>query len=135
MFIAEFEGKVVSAALMMTFGDTVTYWKGAWSGEHGNRYPNEALQWSAIQWAKSRGYRYYDFGGINRAFAKGALAGHVSNQKHSVASYKLGFGGQIELFPEAFVYFYNPTLRRLWSAMSKREREQTLIRKVLNRIL
>jgi lipid II:glycine glycyltransferase (peptidoglycan interpeptide bridge formation enzyme) len=132
MFIAEFEGKAVSAALMMTFGDTVTYWKGAWSGEHGSRYPNEALQWAAIQWAKSRGYRYYDLGGINRGFAKSAIAGDISKTQHSVAFYKLGFGGDIELFPEAFIYVYNPTLRRLWSAISKREREQALLRNVLD---
>ncbi|HEY4818683.1 MAG TPA: peptidoglycan bridge formation glycyltransferase FemA/FemB family protein [Candidatus Acidoferrum sp.] len=134
MFIAELEGTVVSAALMMTFGDTVTYWKGAWSGKHGNRYPNEALQWAVIQWAKSQGYRYYDFGGINRAFAKNTLAGDTSKPRHSVGFYKLGFGGQIELFPEAFIYFYNPTLRRLWSAISRREREQALLRTMLDRI-
>lgn len=134
MFIAEFEGRHVSAALMMAVGNTVTYWKGAWSGEHGNLYPNEALQWSAIQWAKSRGYRYYDLGGINRAFATSALAGDNNKPRHSVGFYKLGFGGQIELFPQAFIYLYNETLRRLWSAISKREREQALLRNILDRI-
>src|ERR1700687_1637768 len=134
MFVAEFEGRAVSAALMMTFGETVTYWKGAWSGEHGSRYPNEALQWAAIQWAKSRGYRYYDFGGIKRAFAKSALGGDTSEPRHSVGFYKLGFGGDIELFPQAFIYVYNPTLRRLWSAISKREREQAFLRNILDRI-
>jgi peptidoglycan pentaglycine glycine transferase (the first glycine) len=106
MFLAEFEGKSVSAALMISFGDTMTYWKGAWSGEHGSRYPNEALQWA------------YDLGGINRAFAKNALAGDTSKPGHSVGFYKLGFGGQVELFPEALIYLYNPTLRRLWSLIS-----------------
>lgn len=134
MFIAEFEGRYVSAALMMAVGDTVTYWKGAWSGEHGNRYPNEALQWSAIQWAKSQGHRYYDFGGINRAFATSALSGDNDKPRHSVGFYKLGFGGQIELFPQAFIYLYNPMLRRLWSAISKREREQAFLRNILDRI-
>jgi lipid II:glycine glycyltransferase (peptidoglycan interpeptide bridge formation enzyme) len=134
MFMAEFEGRAVSAALMMTFGDTVTYWKGAWSGEHGGRYPNEALQWSAIQWAKSRGFRYYDFGGIDRDFAKSSLAGDTSKPRHSVGFYKLGFGGGIELFPEAFVYLYNSTLRRFWSAISQRERGQALVRTILDLI-
>jgi lipid II:glycine glycyltransferase (peptidoglycan interpeptide bridge formation enzyme) len=121
MFVAEFEGKPVSAAVVVAFGDTATYWKGGWSGQHGNRYPNEAVQWAAIQWAKSQGYRYYDFGGIPRALANAVLAGEsVRNQvNYSVGFYKLGFGGQVELFPEALGYVYNPLLRRIWSAISK----------------
>jgi len=136
IFIAEFEGQPVSAALMMAFGDTVTYWRGGWSGEHGGRYPNEALQWAAIQWARSQGYRYYDFGGIPRALAKSGLAGDSirSPGQHSVGFYKLGFGGQIELFPESLLYVYNPTLRRIWSAVSKRELEQPFLRKILPRL-
>ena len=137
MFLAEYEGQPVSAILTMAFGDTVTYWRGGWSGEHGNRYPNEAVHWAAMQWAKSRGYRYYDFGGIPRGVAERVLAGEaVSNPaQHSVAFYKLGFGGQIEVFPEALIYIYNQTLRRLWSRLSQRELEQTLLRKMLRRVV
>jgi peptidoglycan pentaglycine glycine transferase (the first glycine) len=136
MFVAEFEGKPVSAALMMAFGDTVTYWKGGWSGQHPGRYPNEALQWAAIQWAKGRGHRYYDFGGINRAVAKSVLEREpiTKSNGHSVSFYKLGFGGRVELFPEALLYAYNPMVRRVWSAMVKRQWEQDLLRNVLDRI-
>jgi lipid II:glycine glycyltransferase (peptidoglycan interpeptide bridge formation enzyme) len=133
LFIAEFEGRPVSAALTMAFGDTVTYWRSGWSGEHGTRYPNEALQWAAILWAKSQGYRYYDFGGIPRDLAKSGLAGDSIRKpgKYSAGFYKLGFGGQIELFPEALLYIYNRTLRRVWSAISNRELEQTLLPNIL----
>jgi lipid II:glycine glycyltransferase (peptidoglycan interpeptide bridge formation enzyme) len=136
IFVAEFEGRLVSAALLMSFGDTVTYWKAGWSGEYSNRYPNEALQWAAIQWAKSNGYRYYDLGGINRALAKSALEG-VSIRKpagHSVGFYKLGFGGQIELFPKAQMYIYSQPLRRAWSMISKRAPNQNFLPNVLRRI-
>src|ERR1700738_3436537 len=106
LFVAEFEGQLVSAALTMAFGDTVTHWRSGWSGEHGSRYPNEALQWAAILWAKSQGYRYYDFGGIPRDLAKSGLAGDSIRKpgKYAVGFYKLGFGGQIELFPAALRY-------------------------------
>jgi lipid II:glycine glycyltransferase (peptidoglycan interpeptide bridge formation enzyme) len=136
MFVAEFEGQPVSAAVVMAFGDTVTYWKGGWSGQHGNRYPNEALQWSAIQWAKGEGYRYYDFGGIPRALAKAVLAGEsVRKQgKHSVGFYKLGFGGQVELFPQALGYVYNPVLRRVWSGISKSASRFSWVREFLNKV-
>ena len=136
MFVAEFDGQPVSAAVVMAFGDTATYWKGGWSGEHGNRYPNEALQWTAIQWAKSQGYRYYDLGGIPRALAKAVLAGEsVRNQgNYSVAFYKLGFGGQVELFPQALGYAYNPVLRRIWSAVSKSTSRLSRVRNLLNKV-
>jgi lipid II:glycine glycyltransferase (peptidoglycan interpeptide bridge formation enzyme) len=134
VFIAEFEGTTVSAALIMACGETVTYWKGGWSGEQYSCFPNEALQWAAIKWAKSRGYRYYDLGGINRALATSALADQVTRPgKRSDSVHKLGFGGQIELFPEALVYVYNPTFRRVWAAISTREREQAFLRNILDR--
>lgn len=136
IFIAEFQERPISAALMMSFGDTVTYWKAGWSGECSTLYPNEALQWTAIQWAKSNGYRYYDLGGIPRALAKSALADDSVRKPgaHSVAFYKLGFGGQIELFPEALMYIYNRPLRRVWSMISKRGPAQTLLPNILRRI-
>jgi peptidoglycan pentaglycine glycine transferase (the first glycine) len=124
MFVAEFDGQPVAAVVVMAFGDTATYWKGGWSGQHGNRYPNEVLQWTAIQWAKAQGYRYYDFGGIPRALAKAVLAGESVRKQgnYNVGFYKLGFGGQVELFPQALGYVYNPLLRRIWSAVSKSSR-------------
>ena len=124
MFVAEYEGQPISAAVVMAFGDTATYWKGGWSGEHGNRYPNEALQWTAIQWAKAQGYRYYDMGGIPRALAKAVLDGESVRKQgnYSVGFYKLGFGGQVELFPQALGYVYHPLLRRIWSAISRSPR-------------
>lgn len=136
MFVSEFEGQPLSAAVVMAFGDTATYWKGGWSGQHGNRYPNEALQWTAIRWAKAQGYRYYDLGGIPRALAKAVLAGEsVRNQgNYSVGFYKLGFGGQVELFPEALGYVYNPVLRRIWSAVSKSVSGLPRVRNFLNKL-
>src|SRR5260370_14505484 len=40
LFIAEFEGRPVSAALTMAFGDTVAYWRNGWSGRRDTRLPN-----------------------------------------------------------------------------------------------
>ena len=134
MLLAEFEGKVLSAVLLIAFGDTVTYWKGCWSGEHGGRYPNEALQWAAIQWAKSQGHHYYDFGGVPRALAQAVLAGENvrKQEKYRVAFYKLGFGGQVELFPEAAGYVYSPVLRKLWANVSGSTSLVTMLRTAMN---
>jgi lipid II:glycine glycyltransferase (peptidoglycan interpeptide bridge formation enzyme) len=136
MFVAEFDGQPVSAAAMMAFGDTVTYWKGGWSGEHGNRYPNEALQWTAVQWAKGQGYRYYDFGGIPRALAKAVLGGESIRKQgnYNVGFFKLGFGGQVELFPQALSHVYHPLLRRIWSAVSKATSRLPRVKDFLNKV-
>ena len=117
MFLAEYEGKVLSAGLLMNFGDTAIYYKGCWSGEHGGLHPNESVQWTAIQWAKAQGYRYYDFGGIPRGLAESVLRGEANGEStsgnNSVASYKLGFGGDAVLFPEPLAYVPNPAIRRI----------------------
>src|SRR5258708_40122428 len=64
LFIAEFGGRPVSAALTMAFGDTVTSWRNGGPADEGTRYPNEALHSAPILRAKSQVERYYDFGGI-----------------------------------------------------------------------
>ena len=125
MFLAEYEGQVLSAGLLMNFGDTSIYWKGCWSGEHSGKHPNEAVQWAAIQWAKSQGYRYYDFGGIPRPLAKSALRGEAVDDtvNNSVASYKLGYGGQVVLFPEPLAYVPNPMVRRIVASVPTQKLE------------
>ena len=125
MFLAEYEQHVLSAALLMNFGDTAIYWKGCWSGEHSNLHPNESLQWTAIQWAKAQGYCHYDFGGIPRPLAKSVLRGDTSSESgnHSVASYKLGFGGEAVLFPEPLAYVPNSTVRRIVASVPQQRLE------------
>lgn len=115
LFLAEFEDQAVSGMLAIPFGDTVIYKRGAWSGLHGNRRPNEALHWFAIQWAKARGFRYYDFDGIEARTAGRVAAGKPlpDSMLHSVTRFKLGFGGQVVLLPGSYYYIYHPLLR--WS--------------------
>jgi peptidoglycan pentaglycine glycine transferase (the first glycine) len=67
IFLAEVEGQPLSAALVIAFGDRVSYKRGAWSGEHRHLHPNELLQWTVMRWAKRNGYRYYDLEGIDLA--------------------------------------------------------------------
>jgi lipid II:glycine glycyltransferase (peptidoglycan interpeptide bridge formation enzyme) len=113
LFIAEFEGRAVSGLLAVPFRDTVIYKRGAWSGQHGNRRPNEALHWAAIRWAKSKGFRYYDFDGIQARTAKGIVNGEPlpDSMLHSVTRFKLGFGGRVVLLPGSYSYICHPLLR------------------------
>lgn len=113
LVLAEHGNELVSAALLIAFGDTVLYKRGAWSGTHGRQRPNEAMHWWAIQWAKQHGYRYYDFEGISPDVARAILQGRdiPPSAEKSVARFKIGFGGQIRLLPETYLCAYNPLLR------------------------
>jgi peptidoglycan pentaglycine glycine transferase (the first glycine) len=114
LFLAEYEGEVVSGLFLILFGDTVIYWKGGWSGQHGNLHPNNVLHWTAITWAKAQSYHYYDFGAIEDPKIAGAMVsgeGLPEPTKRTIDTFKLGFGAQVTLFPEVYDYIYNPLLR------------------------
>ncbi|MEK7211935.1 MAG: peptidoglycan bridge formation glycyltransferase FemA/FemB family protein, partial [Patescibacteria group bacterium] len=55
----------IAAAFNVYFDQTATYLFGASSDEHRNLMAPHLLQWKMIADAKSRGYKYYDFWGIN----------------------------------------------------------------------
>ncbi len=110
LFLAEYQGEVVSAQLLIGFGDTVTAKNFGWSGLHGSLGPNHVLEWNCIEWAKARGYRYYDLEGIHPETAAAVLQGQsVGGQaKHAWCHYKLQYGGQVVLYPKAQLCCYNP---------------------------
>jgi lipid II:glycine glycyltransferase (peptidoglycan interpeptide bridge formation enzyme) len=115
LFLAEYQGEPVSGLLAITFGDTVLYKRGAWNGSHGNLRPNEVMHWSAIEWAKSQGYRFYDFEGIEPYVAKKMVQGEPipSSATQSVTRFKIGFGGEIRILPETYSYIGSRLLK--WS--------------------
>ena len=113
VFLAEFEGVPIAGMLAMTFGDTVVYKRGAWSGAEGARRPNEVMHWEAIRWAIRNGFRRYDFDGIEPEAARLALAGEklTGDVAESVTRFKLGFGGDVVLLPETLSYLPNRLAR------------------------
>ncbi|PID52038.1 MAG: hypothetical protein CR972_03990 [Candidatus Moraniibacteriota bacterium] len=64
LYVAEYEGEVIAANLISFYGGVATYLHGATSDEHRNVMAPFLLQWTAIQDAKKRECRWYDFGGI-----------------------------------------------------------------------
>ncbi len=113
LFLVEYEGEVLSTILIIPFGDTVIYKRGAWSGAHGNLHPNEVMHWEVIKWVKSHGYRFYDLEGIDPRIARSIVHkdSSANNSITGAASFKIGFGGKVTLFPEAYDYLPNPALR------------------------
>jgi lipid II:glycine glycyltransferase (peptidoglycan interpeptide bridge formation enzyme) len=108
LLVAELDGRALASILLLTFGETVAYKMGGWAGERPDLHVNELLQWTGISWAHEHGHRYYDFEGVNWAVAKALLAegGRPTSSAEGVSHFKLGFGGDLCVFPGTFDYTY-----------------------------
>ena len=103
ILLAEHQGRPLAGLLLVGYGDTVTYVMGGWSGERTGIHPTELAHWAGIEWARTGGYKYYDFGGIDVAVANAILAGEVRRRDvGGVAAFKLGFGGEVARLPGAY---------------------------------
>ncbi len=110
LLLVEYEGELLAGLFLIGFADTVWYKMGAWSGTRSDLHPNELGHWTAMQWARERGYRYYDFDGINPALARAVLAGEMPDEARlGTAHFKLGFGGDVVISQNA----YDRSYRRL----------------------
>ncbi len=136
LFISEFEGKPVSAQLVIAIGDTVIAKRIGWSGEHARLQPNIALDWATIRWAKANGFRRYDLEGIDRDAAEMCLAGAKlpSSVADSPTGYKLRLGGDVLLLPETYCLWKHPLLGRAWELAGPRLVERKGFQKTVNRI-
>lgn len=64
IYLAEAEGKVLSAALALNYGTKLFYIYGASSNELRNYMPNYLMQHEMIKWGKETDCKEYDFGGV-----------------------------------------------------------------------
>ena len=90
LMFAEYESKPLAGSLSVFFGDTATYIHGGSANENREVMAPYALQRQTIKLAKSLGYKYYDFHGINEAKWPG------------VTRFKLGFSGVVVTYPGTF---------------------------------
>ncbi|MBE0681813.1 MAG: peptidoglycan bridge formation glycyltransferase FemA/FemB family protein [Anaerolineales bacterium] len=136
LFIAEYNHVPISALLTIPFGNTVIAKILGWSGEFSQLRPNDAIFWHAIKWSKLHGYRYFDFEGIDVDGAKAILAGNSLPEsiQHSPDFLKLGFGGQVVLYPPAYDMVYNPVFQWIYKKTSPKVGGQSLPSQVLERL-
>ena len=136
MFLAEYEGEAIASLLAIPFGDTVTFKFGGWSGQHGNRHPNELMHWVAMQWARDAGFRWYDFESLDPELAQAVLGGAPPSgpQARSVATFKLGFGGEVRSLPGAYERVSNPLLRLAYNPFSSLLMSSPRMRAALKRV-
>jgi lipid II:glycine glycyltransferase (peptidoglycan interpeptide bridge formation enzyme) len=87
VFLAEYEGKIISAAVIIFYGDTAVYRHGASASAYRKIPSSYLMLWEAILEAKKRGLKYFNFWGI----------APDNNKKHPFAGitlFKTGFGGE-----------------------------------------
>lgn len=87
LFVAEYQGEIIAANLVMFFGDTVTYLHGGTSDAHRDAMAPYLLQWEQIKVAKKDGYHRYDFGGIKSQGSPSTSKGDWGG----ITRFKVGF--------------------------------------------
>ena len=103
LFMAYANNVPVAGVLLTFFGDTCIYYYGASSNTHRNLMAPYLLQWHAITYAKSNGYKLYDFLGVaNPANPKDSLGG--------VTYFKQKFGGDYAKWPDSITLVHKPIL-------------------------
>lgn len=85
LFVAEYEGVIIAANIVIFYGDTVTYLHGGTSDLHRDVMAPYLLQWEQIKTAKERGYTKYDFGGVSF---------NTTNSWQGITKFKTGFSPQ-----------------------------------------
>lgn len=101
LYVAEHEGKIIAANLVVFYGKTCTYLHGASANENRNVMAPYALQWKQIQDAKAVECERYDFCGIMTR-NKNSWAG--------ITRFKLGFSPETKPveFPGCYDIIVNP---------------------------
>lgn len=96
LFLAEYEGKVLVANLVIFFGDTVTYLHGASSNEYRNLMAPHLVQWRQIEEARKLGFKYYDFWGLlpQKTQNNTEATEGIDSSWQGLTRFKRGFGGQ-----------------------------------------
>jgi peptidoglycan pentaglycine glycine transferase (the first glycine) len=93
LYIAEYNEKPLSAAIITYYKDTAIYYFGASSNEDRNVMAPYLLHWRAITDAKNAGFHFYDFFGISPE-------GSQNHPWAKVTEFKLKFGGErLNYFP------------------------------------
>lgn len=116
LFLAEFASRPLAAIMAFTLGQHAYYFYGASSNEERERMPNYAVQWAAIQWAKTRGCQWYDLWGIPDAPEEELEANFTTRHDGlwGVYRFKRGFGGQIRRTVGPIDRVYNQLAYKLY---------------------
>ena len=112
LFVATYQENIIAGIFVFALKSRAWYFYGASGDVERERMPNHALQWAAIQWAKSRGCTEYDLWGVPDEDEATLKAQYLdrSDGLWGVYRFKRGFGGQLKRAVQAVDRVYNPLL-------------------------
>jgi len=121
LFIATYHEQVIAGLFVFALGDRAWYFYGASGEAERQRMPNHALQWAAMQWAKSRGCKEYDLWGVPDEDEATLEAQYLerSDDLWGVYRFKRGFGGRVVRFAGAYDRVYDPLLYQAYKMYLK----------------
>jgi len=109
---AEYQGKIIAAAIVTYYQDTASYLYGASSNEYRNLMAPYLLHWQAIRRAKEKGGKYYDLLAVAPA---GASEKNALRHKYSgITRFKEQFGGRKVHLVGGWDLVYQPTWYKLF---------------------
>ena len=104
LFLAEYKKQILSAAMIIYYGDMAVYHYAGTSSKFPKIFSSYLLQWEAIKEAKTRGCKIYNFWGI-------APADDPRHRFAGVTIFKRGFGGERVDYLHAQDYTLSPLYR------------------------
>lgn len=127
IYLAEFEGKIIAANLILFFGEIATYLHGASDNEHRNVMAPYLLQWQAIIDAKEKGCTHYDFGGVKTQIAN--RVSHIDSRSTihdtrswaGITKFKTGFAQNAQPleFPGSYDIVIDPLRYMIYRGIQK----------------
>jgi len=122
LYVAEYEGKIIAANLVLFFGKTATYMHGASDNMHRDAMAPYLLQWQQIVDAKKAGCTRYDFGGVkSHNMEHGAWS---QDDWAGITKFKTGFAPDAEpvRFPGCYDIILKPAKYNLYRILQKIKR-------------
>jgi len=119
LFVAEYEGEVLAANIMIFFEGRAIYLHGGSSDRHREMMAPFLLQWEQIRFAKDHGCTEYDFGGVHMK-DENAFSQH--HDWDGITRFKQGFSpetiaitypGTFDIILDSRVYFLYKVLRAI----------------------
>jgi peptidoglycan pentaglycine glycine transferase (the first glycine) len=120
LYIAEYEGKVICANLVLFFEKTATYMHGASDNEYRNVMAPYLLQWRQMKDAIKAGCEKYDFGGVKISHNTQHIS-HNTSSWEGITRFKQGFAPEIKSieFPGCYDIILNPIKYSLYRLLRK----------------
>lgn len=109
--------RAIAGSWVTAYAGTMTDKIPGWNGEAPNLNLNVACIWQSVLWARERGIKRFDLGGIDRAATEEFLSGgsiEKADGERNPAGFKARFGGDIVMLPLAWQRTLHPLL---WPAV------------------